>query len=50
MQGAFDQGVGIERALLAKEWNLERSMMCAHMDGKSGEWRFNVGEDIEKRE
>jgi hypothetical protein len=53
VQGTFDQGVGIERALLAKEWNLERSMMCAHMDGRSGEWRFNVdekGEDIEKRE
>src|SRR5208282_6336258 len=32
VQRAFDQGVGIERALVAKGWDLERSMMCAHMD------------------
>jgi len=53
VQRAFEQGVGIERALVAKGWDLERTMMCAHMDGRTGEWKVNVdekGEDIEKRE
>ena len=53
MQGTFEHGVGIERALVAKGWDLERSMMCAHMDEGSGVWKVDVGEKgegIEKRE
>lgn len=50
---AFGQGVGIERALMNKGWNIERSMMCPHQDGKA-EWRIssldNRVEDSEKRE
>lgn len=53
MQRSFEHGVGIERALVTKGWDLERSMMCAHMDEGSGEWKVDVdekGESIEKRE
>jgi hypothetical protein len=54
---AFGQGVGIERALMNKGWNVERSMMCPHQDGKQdgkAGWRIpsidNKLEDSEKRE
>jgi hypothetical protein len=53
VQGTFEHGVGIERALVTKGWDLERSMMCVHMDEGSVEWKVDVdekGEDIEKRE
>jgi hypothetical protein len=49
----FEEGVGIERALIGKGWDLERSMMCSHMDGKREEWKqWGIDEklgDMEKR-
>ena len=49
----FEQGVGIERALIGKGWSLERSMMCSHMDGNREEWKqWGIDEklgDMEKK-
>jgi hypothetical protein len=41
---AFEQGTGIERALQNKGWDIERSMMAAHIDGK-GSWKSVVTDD-----
>jgi hypothetical protein len=52
---AFEQGVGIERALVGKGWDLERSMMCSHLDFRRREVSGSIGIDeklgdaIEKR-
>ena len=50
---AFEQGVGIERGLMAKGWDVERSMMCPHLEG-GFEWGTSRVEekieDTEKRE
>ena len=51
VSAAFDGG--IERALAGRGWNVEKSMMCVHLDGGGrGDWRV-IGddriEDLEKR-
>lgn len=54
VNACFEQGGGIERALEGKGWNLERSMMCSHIDYGRGERSRSmvmdekVG-DVEKR-
>lgn len=44
VNAAFEQGEGIERALVSKGWNIESSMMCPHTEGKFG-WRGSVTDD-----
>jgi hypothetical protein len=50
---AFEQGVGIERGLMAKGWDVDRSMMCPHLEGGI-DWGSSRSEekteDMEKRE
>lgn len=53
VDSAFGQGGGIEAALVGKGWDVERSMISAHQEGKAGSG-IGIGEekmeDIEKRE
>jgi hypothetical protein len=53
VNAAFEQGSGIEAALVSKGWDVERSMNCGHQEGKvagghgMGEEKMD---DVEKRE
>jgi hypothetical protein len=53
VNAAFEQGSGIEAALVSKGWDVERSMICGHQEGKvmgghgMGEEKMEV---VEKRE
>jgi len=52
VNAAFEQGIGIERTLMSKGWDIERSMMCPHVDGIN-DWTPMMdekAEDIIKRE
>jgi hypothetical protein len=34
VNASFEQGAGIELALKSKGWDVERSMMCPHLEGR----------------
>jgi len=53
VNAAFAQGQGVEAALVSRGWDVERSMICAHQEGRA--WSGNgmgedKAEDVEKRE
>lgn len=48
VNAAFEQGTGIERALVSKGWDVEKSMICPHMEGKvEGKLKQAHLEDLE---
>ena len=43
---AFEQGGGIELWLKSKGWDVERSMMCPHMEGRIDWNASKIEEDV----
>jgi hypothetical protein len=46
---AFEQGGGIELWLKSKGWDVERSMMCPHMEGRIDWSASKIEEDVPEK-